>query len=261
VLLRDGSHGLEVFLVRRHEGTPFMGGAHVFPGGRVDPADHDGDAAWSDGETTAYHVAAARELFEEAGVLLARSANGELVSLADAATHERFRRYRHAIHDGTASLRQIVDAEGLRLAGDALVFFSHWVTPPIDTRQFDTHFFITRVPPDQTPVHDETETTHSTWLSPVDAIAQASDGAIVLPPPTWTTLRELEPFTTVDAALAWARQRKVARRQPLLIEERGTRMLVMPGDPLHPDPAGAEAGIETRFVSIDRRWRAEHAGA
>ena len=261
VLLRDSARGPEVFLVRRHESTAFMGGAHVFPGGRVDAADRDGDAAWADGDSSPYHVAAARELFEEAGVLLARAANGHFVSLADAATHERFRKYRHAVHDGLASLRSVVDGEGLRLAADALVFFSHWVTPPIDTRQFDTHFFVTRVPPEQTPVHDDTETTHSTWLSPASAIAQARDELIVLPPPTWTTLRELECFATVDAALDWARHRRVVRRQPLLVEEQGTRMLVMPGDPLHPDAYDGEPEIETRFLSVDRRWRAAHADA
>ena len=116
VLLRDSAHGPEVFLVRRHESTAFMGGAHVFPGGRVDAADRDGDAAWADGDSSPYHVAAARELFEEAGVLLARAANGHFVSLADAATHERFSKYRHAVHDGLASLRSVVDGEGLRLA-------------------------------------------------------------------------------------------------------------------------------------------------
>jgi 8-oxo-dGTP pyrophosphatase MutT (NUDIX family) len=236
-----------------------MGGAHVFPGGRVDAADHAGTNAWCDGDCSAYRVAAARELFEEAGVLLARGSNGRFVSLADEETHERFKGYRHAVHEGTASLEQIVQRETLRLAADALIFFSHWVTPPIDTRQFDTHFFITRVPPEQTPVHDDTETTHSTWLSPREAIAQARAGDIVLPPPTWTTLREIERFTTVEATLDWARSRVVLRRQPLLIEELGMRMLVMPGDPRHPDAVGAEPGIETRFVSIDRRWRAEHA--
>src|SRR6476620_2311671 len=86
VVLRDSSAGPEVFMVRRHEGTAFMGGAHVFPGGRADAADGDADAGWCDGldhaarqlehlpraDALAYHVAATRELFEEAGVLLAR---------------------------------------------------------------------------------------------------------------------------------------------------------------------------------------------
>jgi 8-oxo-dGTP pyrophosphatase MutT (NUDIX family) len=250
-----------------------MGGAHVFPGGRVDDADRDGDEAWCDGiehaarqlpalpleEAVAYHVAAARELFEEAGVLLARTTAGDFVSLAGAADHERLKQDRPAVHGGETTLRMVVEREHLRLALDALVLFAHWVTPPIDTRQFDTRFFMTRVPPDQTPAHDDTETTHSVWMTPSVAIAQSQSNDIVLPPPTWSTIREIEPFATVDAALAWARTRHVVGRQPLLLEQQGVRMLVVPGDPLHPDPAGDEPLAETRFVLVERRWRAERA--
>jgi 8-oxo-dGTP pyrophosphatase MutT (NUDIX family) len=273
VVLRDSEAGPEVFMVRRHEGTAFMGGAHVFPGGRVDAADRAADERWCDGlahaarqmaglpadEALAYHVAAARELFEEAGVLLARNASGEFVSLAGAADHERFKQDRTAVHNGQTTLRAVLEREGLRLALDALVLFAHWVTPPIDTRQFDTRFFVTRVPPHQTPAHDDTETTHSVWMTAPVAIAQSLAGAIVLPPPTWSTIRELEPFDTVDAALAWARTRRVVGRQPLLLEQQGVRMLVVPGDPLHPEPAADEPLAETRFVFVDRGWRAERA--
>jgi 8-oxo-dGTP pyrophosphatase MutT (NUDIX family) len=271
VVLRDSSAGPEVFLVRRHEDTAFMGGAHVFPGGRVDQADRDGDEAWCDGidhatrqldglpriDAIAYHVAAARELFEEAGVLVARNGSGAFVSLASAADHERFKQDRHRVHDGATTLRAVIEREQLRLALDALVLFAHWVTPPIDTRQFDTRFFMTRVPPQQTPAHDDTETTHSVWMTPKVAIAQSMNGSIVLPPPTWSTIRELEPFRSVDAALAWAQRRHVTSRQPLLLVQDGVRMLVVPGDPLHPEPAGDEPLAETRFVFVDRRWRAE----
>lgn len=250
-----------------------MGGAHVFPGGRVDAADRHADASWCDGldhadrqlsslapgEARAYHVAAARELFEEAGVLLARTAEGRFVPLAGPGVHDRFRHYRSVVHEAAASLRTIVDREQLRLALDALVLFAHWVTPPIDTRQFDTRFFLTRVPPEQTPAHDETETTHSSWLTPAEAIRLAQSGDIVLPPPTWTTLRELEPLPSVDAALDWGRRRRVDRRQPRVLEQDGRRMLVLPGDPLFPDPAPPEPGSETRFVFVDRGWRAERA--
>jgi 8-oxo-dGTP pyrophosphatase MutT (NUDIX family) len=273
VVLRDGAGGPEVFMVRRHEDTAFMGGAHVFPGGRVDAADHDGADAWCDGtahaatqlsdlpsaDAVAYHVAAARELFEEAGVLLARSATGGFVSLAGDELHDRFRRYRTDVHSGRVPLRAIVEQEDLRLALDTLVVFAHWVTPPIDARQFDTRFFMTRVPPDQTPAHDDTETTHSSWMTPADAMAQSASRDIVLPPPTWTTLRELERFQSVDDALAWARGRRIVRRQPALLEQDGVRMLVIPGDPLHPDAGGDDPPIETRFVEVDRRWRAERA--
>ena len=263
VVLRDTPRGPEVFLVRRHESTAFMGGAHVFPGGRVDTADRDGGPSWCDGvdyaatqlpdidrvEAIAYHVAAARELFEEAGVLLANTP-----------TREHFVADRADLHGGRATLRAIVEREGLRLALDALVLFAHWVTPPIDTRQFDTRFFLTRVPPHQTPVHDDTETTHSTWMTPAAAIAAAASDAIVLPPPTWTTLRELEPFTSVDAALQWARTRRIARRQPKMIEDDGRRMLLIPGDPLYPESSDPEPPRETRFVAAGKRWRAERAG-
>ena len=271
MVLRDGPAGPEVFMVRRHEETAFMGGAHVFPGGRVDAADGDAHDSWCDGvehavrqldalppaDATAYHVAAARELFEEAGVLLARHPQGDFVSLAGPADHERLEQDRGRVHEGKATLRAVIEREGLRLALDALVLFAHWVTPPIDSRQFDTRFFMTRVPPHQTPAHDDTETTHSLWARPADAIAQAVNQDIILPPPTWSTLRELEPFESVKDALAWARRRTVVRRMPKAIERDGHRMLLLPGDPLHPDPAGDDPPLETRFVLIDRRWRAE----
>ena len=271
VVLRDGPAGPEVFMVRRHEGTAFMGGAHVFPGGRVDAADADGDDTWCDGvahasrqldglpaaDAVAYHVAAARELFEEAGVLLARHPQGDFVSLAGAADHERLKQDRSRVHEAHTTLRAVIERERLRLALDSLVLFAHWVTPPIDSRQFDTRFFMTRVPPHQTPAHDDTETTHSLWVRPADAIARSVRQEIVLPPPTWSTLRELEPFESVKEALAWARRRTVVRRMPKAIEQDGRRMLLLPGDPLHPDPPGDDPPLETRFVLTDRRWRAE----
>lgn len=235
-----------------------MGGAHVFPGGRVDDADRDGDPSWCDGidhaaaqladidrrEAIAYHIAAARELFEEAGVLMARTR-----------TREHFVQDRRDVHGGRTTLRAIVEREGLRLDLDGLLLFAHWVTPPIDTRQFDTRFFLTRLPSDQTPVHDDTETTHSTWLTPSAAIDAALNGAIVLPPPTWTTLRELEAFRHVDDVLAWARTRRIVRRQPKLVEHNGHRMLLIPGDPLYPESPDPEPPRETRFISVDKRWR------
>ena len=275
VVLRDGPGGPEVFMVRRHESTAFMGGAHVFPGGRVDAADGDADESWCDGiehaarqldglppsEAIAYHVAAARELFEEAGVLLARHPQGEFVSLNAPADHDRLKQDRARVHEGETTLRQVIEREGLRLALDALVLFAHWVTPPIDSRQFDTRFFMTRVPPDQTPAHDDTETTHSLWARPADAIAQSINQEIVLPPPTWSTLREIEPFESVKDALGWARARTVIRRMPKAIEQDGHRVLLLPGDPLHPDSWGDDPPLETRFVLIDRRWRAERPPA
>jgi 8-oxo-dGTP pyrophosphatase MutT (NUDIX family) len=274
VVLRDADRAPEVFMVRRHEGTAFMGGAHVFPGGRVDPADRDIAAPrWCDGvaeaaarfpelppaDAVAYHVAAARELFEEAGVLLARDEAGEFISLVGAAERKRLAQDRRDVHGGGLTLADIVEREGLRLALEALVPFAHWVTPPIDVRAFDTRFFVARVPPRQNAVHDDTETTASVWITAADAIAGCRRGEIVLPPPTWTTLREIESYRSVDDVMAWARARTIARRQPMFLEQGGAKMLLLPGDPLNPEPAAEPPPAETRFVLVDGRWRAEAA--
>lgn len=266
-------------MVRRHEKTAFMAGAHVFPGGRVDAADREAaDPRWCDGidhavsqlsdlppaEAIAHHVAAARELFEEAGVLLARAADGQFVSFAAQSNDARFHKDREELHAGRASLRAIVDREQLRLALDALLFYAHWVTPPVDVRRFDTRFFITRMPPHQSALHDDTETVDSAWTSPADALARAAKQEIFLPVPTWTTLRELEPFRSVDDALGWARLRPIRRREPTVVELDGRELLVLPGDPLHPDPSAHDADDrprETRFVAVGGRWHPDEGRA
>jgi 8-oxo-dGTP pyrophosphatase MutT (NUDIX family) len=265
VVLRDSSAGPEVFMVRRHAGTAFRG-AHVFPGGRVDASDQGmATEHWCDGldhadrqladlpseEARAYHVAAVRELFEEAGVLLARPQPDRFVSLADADSHSRFTRYRADVHAGTQALRAIAEREALRLSFDALVLFAHWVTPPspVEGRRFDTRFFMTRVPPGQVPAHDDRETTDSVWMTPGDAIERATRREIVLPPPTWVTLRELERHPTVDAALAWAAARRVVRREPAIVNQHGDRVLVMPVD-----DSAESVGFERRFALRDGAW-------
>ena len=199
-------------------------------------------------------MAAAREMFEEAVCC------SEETQTASLCPEERVDQRVNPIARSPrrqTTIRAVIERERLRLALDTLVLFAHWVTPPIDARQFDTRFFMTRVPPDQTPAHDDTETTHSIWTTPADAIAQSQRGEIVLPPPTWSTIRELEPFTTVDEALGWARRRRVVSRRPLMLEQDGVRMLIAPGDPLHPDPAGDEPPAETRFVFVDGGCRQE----
>jgi hypothetical protein len=157
------------------------------------------------------------------------------------------------------TLADVAAREHLRLAPEALVPFAHWVTPPIDARRFDTRFFATRVPAGQTPVHDASETTHGLWTTAAEAIERDTRGEIVLPPPTWTTLRELERFATVDAVLRWAAARTIARREPLYRERGGDRLLLLPGDPLNPEAWHEPLPPETRFVHEGGRWRARSA--
>jgi 8-oxo-dGTP pyrophosphatase MutT (NUDIX family) len=280
LLLRDSADGPEVFMVRRHEGTAFMGGAQVFPGGRVEPSDEEGDEAWCDGvpraqqslasETPAravgYHVAAVRELFEEAGVLLARGrddADRELISFEDARLNQRFTHLRGEVHSGRMTMHTLAMVERVKLALDTLTVFAHWVTPPGDTRRFDTRFFITRAPLHQNPRHDATETTHSVWLTATAAIRQSLGGQIVLPPPTWTTLREIEHCRSVEELLSAARRRVIVRREPAMIDHDGRRLLLLPGDPQHPHrfrSSDEPPLAETRFVLADGRWRPERSG-
>ncbi len=277
VLLRDllSGRGFEVFLVRRHDNVAFMGGAYVFPGGRVDPADRTPpDASWCDGaeqaaghfpdlpaaDAVAYHVAALRELFEEAGVLLARGADGHVVRARDAAAEARLAAARAALHTTAAPFPYLMQQEGLRLALDLLVPLSHWVTPEIEIKRFDTRFFVTRVPVGQEPVHDHGETTHSEWLRPEAAVERCRRGEIRLPPPTWTTLKELARFERVEDALAWAARRPMIRVQPGFVKRPDLTMLTLPGDPLHPPMPGYEVPEDTRFVLKDGRWRPVKVG-
>jgi 8-oxo-dGTP pyrophosphatase MutT (NUDIX family) len=270
LLLRDGPSAFEVFLLQRRKGSRFVG-AHVFPGGRVDSNDRLRHESRCDGidhatrqlpdlpaeDAVAYHVAAVRELFEEASVLLARTASGRFVDWNAPSDRPRFEQFRQDLHAGRVNFQHLLRAEDLRLALDALVLHARWVTPLVETARFDTCFFAARVPPAQTPIPDAIEASHGAWMTPAAAIAAAVRRAIVLPPPTWVTLRELERFVSSGDVLESARARRIPRRQPRLLEQEGTRMLLMPGDPLHPgDDGGAVAAAgETRFVWMEDEWR------
>jgi 8-oxo-dGTP pyrophosphatase MutT (NUDIX family) len=274
VLLRPSSTRFDVFLVRRHDNVAFMGGAHVFPGGRVDEADRlDQAEALCDGVTWAvarmdgipptdaigHHVAGIRELFEEAGVLLARRTGGDILGFHDPAEKGRFTAYRGALASGSVTLRALAESERLRLALDELSLFAHWRTPQIETKRFDARFFVAVLPEGQEPGHDDSETTDSEWLDPADALVRCRRDDIMLPPPTWTTLQLLAAFTSVDAVRGWARQRRVVCVEPGFLTMDGRTLLTLPGDPLHPAIAGFEAPGETRFELDNGRWRAVRA--
>jgi 8-oxo-dGTP pyrophosphatase MutT (NUDIX family) len=248
-----------------------MGGAHVFPGGRVDPEDRfeapqefcDGVTAAADraadlsaADAVAHYVAALRELFEEAGILLARRNDGRLIDFVDSEEARRFRGYRPALEDGTLTMRELAERENLRFALDEIVLFAHWVTPAVESKRFDTRFFVAALPAGQDPAHDETENTHSEWMDPADATAKCRRDEIALPPPTWTTLRTLSKLRSVDEVMEWARDRRIVRVEPAFIKTETETMLTLPGDPTCPPIEGFEAVDETRFRLEDGRWRA-----
>lgn len=259
-------------MLRRHQQIAFMGGAYVFPGGRVDEADviAADDTGWLAGTTAmsarlanlepraavAHAVAAVRELFEEAGVLLARTAAGTPVTFADEDEHRRYEEHRHAVHDGRLTLRQLATRERLTVALDELIPFAHWVTPSIEKRRFDARFFVARVPPHQHPVHEQRESTESRWITPGEALELCRRDDIRLPVPTWQTLRALERLASADAVLSWARTQPIVRTEPIYYEENGKMMFLVPGDPLFPTEEGQFVGEETRFVFDGSCWKA-----
>lgn len=256
----------EVLLVRRNERVAFMAGAFVFPGGRVDAADHVAPSVSLWGglalvprfadltaeEELAYRVAAIRELEEEAAILLARR-SGYFVD-------RHVARDVRKLMDRSTGLLEALSASSLELALDAVLPIAHWVTPELETRRYDTRFFLASMPEHQDAQHDAGETTAFMWVAPADAMARCRAAEIMLPPPTWTTLARLARLRSFDEVLAWARHASIVRVQPILVREGGTTMLTLPGDPLHPSIEGWDTLEETRFVLEEGKgWRATRA--
>lgn len=190
MLIREAdATGVEVFMMRRTTKAAFAGGMYVFPGGAVDAED------------SSYEVAAIRECFEEAGVLLARSESGAVVRLDDPLVQDRFTAYRHAVHSGERSMTSVLDSENLTAMVDQMHWVSHWVTPFGEVRRFDTRFFVAAMPPDQEPLHDDQETVDSLWVTPGDALSRARRGDLVMLPPTMVNLAFLADHDSVDGIL------------------------------------------------------------
>lgn len=224
VLVRDSSGGMEVFLVRRHGDSAFMGGAHVFPGGRVDDGDRESSRL-------------------SGGVQRVTSRMADV----DRPT---------ALAFYAAAVRETFEETGVRLPIESLAYFAWWVTPEQELRRFDTRFFIAAAPPEQAARHDGRETTDSIWIRPADATARCRRGELALPPPTWTTLRWLEDFDHVQAALQWAQTKPIPRVQPTFVQRGEARVVVLPGDETMPAIEGF-AAKETRFLMSDGRWTPE----
>lgn len=219
ILARDSApQGLELFMLRRTQGSAFAGGMYVFPGGRVEGDDHlhaydpyrtgpsEAQQPQLDAighEWRGFWIAAIRETFEEAGVLLAYNDLGQLVTL-EGERRERFEAYRHAIHDGTLDLETLCQQEGLTLACDRVHFYNRWVTPLGRPRRFDTRFFIAEAPPQQVGLHDDKELDDSCWITPEQALERHRAGDFDLMAVTVKQLEGLCRFDSIDALHRWA---------------------------------------------------------
>jgi 8-oxo-dGTP pyrophosphatase MutT (NUDIX family) len=212
LLVRDGSAGLEVFMIERHPRADFATGALVFPGGKVEPADADagvrsrarGGAVLSDAEL-ALRAAAVRETFEECGVLLAcPRGSAEPVPAQRLGAIEA----RHGAERRAHRLRLpvLLEAEDLEMSCERLVPFAHWITPEFMPRRFDTHFFLVAAPPDQVAAHDGSESVDSLWVTPAAAVAEREARRRTIIFPTLLNLRRLGRSRSVAEALEAARR-------------------------------------------------------
>lgn len=269
ILLRDGPVAPEVFLLRRSGKSAFFGGAFVFPGGKVDESDGGDDipgaerlpsgaarlvgrggGVVSEAERRAAFVAGARELFEEAGVLLAQG------SLPHSAQLESDRR---RLHGGEVGLGRLLRERGLALALDVLVPFAHWVTPSLERRRFDTRFFLAPLPPGQVAAADESETTSGLWSTASGALARHRRRQVFLPPPTQRILEELELAGRCSVAelLEQASARPIHPVLPRIrLLEQGVE-IHLPHSPDYPELDGEaerlpEAAPERRFAPTIR---------
>src|SRR2546422_884975 len=245
LLLRDMTpgQGIEVFMVRRVIQSDFAPDVFVFPGGSVSADDRAAEQAEQvftpvapgkadpEGRTilgSGTRAAAIRELFEEAGVLLAY--RGEQVLAIGEEDVARFDHYRQAFNQRNGSLIEMARAENLRLATDRLGYFAHWITPEGMPKRFDTHFFITTAPAEQQAAHDQLETSEGVWISPQEALDRSERNEFPLVFATIHQLQELAVFESVKEALEATAMQYVPTRIPILVQENGVARVYLPED-------------------------------
>lgn len=247
ILLRRKGEAFEVFFVRRHRGSSFMASAYVFPGGAAEPGE---DA----------RTAAARELFEEAGVLLAKQAerrdSDTLVRSSQAELRKRIL--------GGVPAADALELAGLEWSTDALVPWSHWITPSVEPKRFSARFFVVELPTGQDPQFDETETVDQTWVTPHDGLARSAE--LQLPPPQVRTLWELSQHATIRDVLAAGRARS-EEPHPIMprLAPGASPCLLLPWDPEYVTRGTGEgtpltyvprwATGPSRFVLDGKAWR------
>jgi len=237
VLARAGEGGTdpEIFMVRRHAEASF-GEAYAFPGGVVEPEDgavHDYCVGLSARRADAnigvkeggidFYSAAIRELFEETGVLLA---NPDDVAEGPEAA-------RDALNDGSDNWADFVHRNELELQCDKLHYFSHWITPPQQSKRYSTRFFLAEMPAMQAAVHCGGELTNSCWMAAHDVLRAGRAGEIVLHFPTIKTLESIARHKTLEELVDWASscvEWGITSMLPMIVQRDGRSDVVLPGE-------------------------------
>ncbi len=212
ILVRENNKVLEVYLLKRSTKSGFMGGLYVFPGGVVDP-DDKGIDSWgshidmtpeqidnrlgghtiSFEDTLGFSIAAIRETLEEAGVFIISGTDKTREDMDGIVS------YRLNRNLPKSWFRTRMKDENWTLAFSSLGRWSHWITPELMKKRFDTRFFIVFMPENQTCVPDQMETSHGIWLPPQTALDQNLEGKTPLSPPTVVTLTQLLKFKDLTA--------------------------------------------------------------
>jgi len=195
ILIRPAPSATEVFMLRRSAASPFMPGAFVFPGGAVDDADYARGPVpgWSDERIAAeFRATVPRELAVDQPAVSPRDAHALL----------------------HAAVRELYEEADIQLDPSHLTLFSHWITPAGEPRRYDTHFFIAAAPPGALGTADSVETHDARWLSPRSALEAERGGEMHLVCPTIKHLERLAGFASIDALLAFAREKPIVTIMP-----------------------------------------------
>ena len=247
VLILDERPDLHVLMLKRNARSIFVGDMWVFPGGAVDAADRDPGiepwvAGWDDGAASehiqteagglGYWVAALRETFEEAGLLLASPRGSrDLVNLGSDAG--RFDAHRSGLNAGVADFGEILRSEQLELRADSVHYVSQWITPLGAPRRYDTRFFVTGHPVGQEALHDDDEAVHHEWVRADDAIRANEADEMIMMTPTIAMLKRLATFSSLDEAISSAAAADGSDDEAVRIRmgDDGPHRIVFPGDP------------------------------
>ena len=242
MVVRPRPAGFDVFMVRRHGASAFAADLYVFPGGTVraddrlssaearalglDPAAlhavlrarDDPFATHEDGGLSLW-VAALRELFEEAGILLAHEGGGTLLDLSIGERAERFKALRTAVQEGHLSLAALARREGLYLAADRLAYFSRWITPAFSPRRYDTRFLVAELPTGQTAEHCQIETVDGVWVPPRQALSRQAEDDFPMMFVTREHIKRLAEFESAAALVEFTHAKPTRAVHPAVDDQ------------------------------------------
>ena len=221
LIIRDGATGLEVFMGVRHHEIDFAAGALVFPGGKLDKSDFDKklnqyliEEETSDREYAPFKIAAIRECFEEANILFAKNKDGR--SIIDEGELFKLKKWRDAFINESTSMYEFARLENLLFSIDALIPFSHWVTPEKVSKRFDTRFYIAAAPEGHKGQHDGNESVDSIWINPQQALNDCLSKKRTIIFPTRLNLEKLNQSKTVADAINNAKNSNIVKVTPLI---------------------------------------------